>query len=211
MIPDHPPVVAILLAAGLSRRMGRPKQTLAWGESTLVMAVGAQIAAMGLPVVAVVPQWLKEPVPLWARAWIANPEPEQGLSGSIRLGVKAAEELGHWEAMAFFLADQPFVTEADAAAVLEAFWRRKPAAHAVRPLYNGHPGHPVVVDRTVWTSAEQSRRCGVWAVAEGGPGAGAGGRRGAPGSVDRPRYLGGLSAASKSGQGLAGAWDGRIP
>ncbi|MCL6563229.1 MAG: nucleotidyltransferase family protein [Firmicutes bacterium] len=155
MIPDRPAVVAILLAAGLSRRMGRPKQTLAWGESTLVMAVGAQIAAMGLPVVAVVPEWLKEPVPLWARAWIVNPQPEQGLSGSIRLGVQAAEALGRWEAMAFFLADQPFVTEADTAVVLEAFWRRQPTVHAVRPLYNGHPGHPVVVDRVVWSAADQ--------------------------------------------------------
>lgn len=155
MIPDRPAVVAILLAAGLSRRMGRPKQTLAWGASTLVMAVGAQIAAMGLPVVAVVPVWMQDEVPRWARAWIGNPEPEQGLSRSIRLGVQAAEALGGWEAMAFFLADQPFVTEPDAAAVLEAFWRRKPSIHAVRPLYNGRPGHPVVVDRAVWSSAGQ--------------------------------------------------------
>ncbi|MBX5467436.1 MAG: nucleotidyltransferase family protein [Firmicutes bacterium] len=151
---DAQRVVAILLAAGRSQRMGRPKQTLPWAEGkSLVDWVAERILATGLPLVGVVPPELADAAPSGVVAWAVNPHPGQGLASSIRVGVAAALDKGTWEGMAFFLGDQPFVTADDVQRVLRAFAERRPGIHAVRPRYDGRPGHPVVVDAAVWERA----------------------------------------------------------
>ena len=45
-IPDH--VAGIVLAAGGSRRFGRPKPLLPWGEQTLLAHILDQVASLGL-------------------------------------------------------------------------------------------------------------------------------------------------------------------
>ena len=115
----------MVLAAGLSRRLGQPKQLLTLGGETLVRrAARAVLAAEVAGVVAVVP-----PGQLGVRVRAALSDlplilteclrPDLGLSESFRAGLAALP--GGAAAAHFALADMPFVTAAHHRAVLERF------------------------------------------------------------------------------------------
>lgn len=90
-------VAGIVLAAGSSRRLGRPKQMLQIGGETLLGRTVRVAKAAGLRPLHVV----VDPVANWAADWassvedpgceiVANPDAEDGLASSIRAGVRAA-------------------------------------------------------------------------------------------------------------------------
>lgn len=139
------PVGAVILAAGMSRRYGKPKQLARLdGETLLEHAIGAARAARLGPVVAVVPVWLSRPASLGdgALRWVHNPFPERGMSLSLRLGFAA---LGEGVAAAMILlGDQPLLPEATLAAVLAARGRRPVIAADA----NGILAPPVLVERS---------------------------------------------------------------
>ena len=118
-------VWGVLLAAGLSRRLGQPKQLLMLGGETLVRrAARAVLAAEFAGVVAVVPPG---ELGLRVRSALGGlpltltecPHPELGLSESFRAGLAALPQ--EVAAASFALADMPFVTAEHHRAVLEAF------------------------------------------------------------------------------------------
>lgn len=138
-------VGAIVLAAGVSRRYGSPKQlVMVEGRTLLEHAIATAITADLAPIVAVVPVWLSRPSSLDDPRlhWIRNAFPERGLSTSLRLGIDAvAEEVS---AVVILLGDQPRMPVATIAAVL--------AARGTRPLVAAESGGvlapPVVLERT---------------------------------------------------------------
>jgi len=87
-------------------------------------------------------------------AVIVNPEPDQGLSGSLRRGLAG---LGpDPRAALVLLGDQPLV-RAEVIEALVAAWRAGRGT-VVRPRYAqspSTPGHPVLLDRTVWPLAQR--------------------------------------------------------
>src|SRR5919206_4305453 len=105
-------IVALILAAGASRRMGRPKQLLDWGGQPLVRTVAQQALDASIDhVVAVVGKAGAEvaaafdglPVEV-----VENPNYASGQSSSLRIGIAA---LGSdVAAVIVLLSDQPFVT-----------------------------------------------------------------------------------------------------
>ncbi|POB09518.1 molybdenum cofactor cytidylyltransferase [Sulfobacillus sp. hq2] len=147
-------VVAVLLAAGLSSRMGRPKYLLPWGRRTVLGHIVETIQAVGMPVVVVHHQVLPKELGV---DYVFNPAPERGLSGSLRLGLERVAYRWPGAAAAVFLADQPFITADDIDFVLEGFLCREKTCHAVRPYYNGQVGHPVLLDAEAmgWTRDAQ--------------------------------------------------------
>ncbi|WP_161882229.1 nucleotidyltransferase family protein [Deinococcus alpinitundrae] len=119
------PVWGVVLAAGLSRRLGQPKQLLTLGGETLVRRAARAVLDAGFAgVVAVVP--LGE-LGLRVRAALTDlpltfaecPRPDLGLSESFRAGLTALP--GEAVAAHFALADMPFVTAPHHRAVLELF------------------------------------------------------------------------------------------
>lgn len=138
------PWTGLVLAAGLSRRLGRPKALLPWAGTTLLEHV-LEVArtATGGPLVVVRAPGL--PVKGNGVRAVVNPRPEAGLARSLQLGVQALAAAFPGAAAVVFLVDQPFVEVADAKAVLEAYRLRRPGTHWVRPVYDGVPGHPVVI------------------------------------------------------------------
>lgn len=119
------PVWGVVLAAGLSRRLGQPKQLLTLGGETLVRrAARAVLAAEFAGVVAVVPPG---ELGLRVRSALGDlplvltdcPRPDLGLSESFRVGLAALP--GGVAAVHFALADMPFVTAPHHRAVLELF------------------------------------------------------------------------------------------
>ncbi len=107
----HEPVAGVLLAAGGSTRLGRPKPLLDWHGQPFVRAVARTALSAGLrPVIVVTGAASHEITPaldglpvkiVHNEAW------ESGQASSIRMGLKALpDETG---AAAFLLADQPQV------------------------------------------------------------------------------------------------------
>lgn len=135
--------IAIVLAAGLSRRMGRAKLEFPWGDTTLLGHVVHLIQSdLEWPLV-VVRGPAAGDIP--GATVVPNPHPECGLANSLKLGVRAAVKMGgDNSAIAVFLADQPFVTAEDAMTLWQAL-KAHHGCRAVRPRYHGEPGHPVLL------------------------------------------------------------------
>lgn len=143
-------VAAIILAAGASSRMGRPKQLLDWHGRPLVRAVVEQALAAQLDQICVVVGGAGAAVtaaldglPLRI---VANPDYAVGQSSSLHAGVAALDSaIG---AALILLGDQPFVTAAIIQQLVAA-WRATDAA-IVAPLYQGQRGNPVLFARTIF-------------------------------------------------------------
>jgi CTP:molybdopterin cytidylyltransferase MocA len=139
------PVGAVILAAGTSRRYGRPKQLAVFdGRTLLEHAIEGAAAADLAPVAAVVPVWLSRPARYdqpWLR-WIRNPFPERGMGLSLRLGLEALGD--DVSAALILLGDQPRMPVETIAAVL--------GARGDRPIVAASAGGvlapPVLLERT---------------------------------------------------------------
>lgn len=139
------PPGAIVLAAGASSRMGRPKALLPLdADDTFVQRIHQTLSDARLePIVVVVRQELEEPVrTLLPRTTVVavNRNPERGQLSSLLVGLEA---LG-WPAAALVtLVDLPLVRVATVSALVAA-WARS-GAPLVRPMTLGRHGHPIVV------------------------------------------------------------------
>lgn len=142
--------VAAILAAGLSRRMGTAKQTLAWGDTTLIAHVIEVVRQSGLELFVVTRPDLAGA----AVETVMNPHPQNGLGESVRLALAHMRRRHADAPLALLLGDQPFLTAEDILAVVEAFASRPDGIRAVRPYYDGRPGHPVVIAPELFAELE---------------------------------------------------------
>ncbi len=138
-------VAAVVLAAGESRRYGSPKQLAVLEGRTLLEHVLERARAADLsPVVAVVPVWLTRPAAMHDEGlvWVRNPNPERGLSHSLRLGFGALPpDVG---AAMILLGDQPRPPPAHLRALVAARGR----ARLVASRHAGILSPPLLVERS---------------------------------------------------------------
>jgi molybdenum cofactor cytidylyltransferase len=146
-------IPAVVLAAGQSRRMGRPKSTLLLPTGrTFVAHIVETIKAAGLaPVVVVstmehreaVVSALVDHVP--AVHVVVNAEADRGQLSSVQRGLRAVEPA---RGVLLTLVDVPLVAADTIVALVEA-WTRT-GAPVVRPARgNRQHGHPVILGRAV--------------------------------------------------------------
>lgn len=113
---------AVVLAAGGSSRMGRPKQSLPFrGRTLLQHAAGVALAAGCEPVVLVLGAGADRLLPEIAGlpvVPVANPDWDRGPGASIRAGVQALPDAAG--AVVFLAVDQPFVDAAHLRALADA-------------------------------------------------------------------------------------------
>ena len=143
-------VAAVVLAAGASSRMGRPKQLLDWDGRPLVRAAAEVALAARLdPLLVVIggaqAQVADALVGLPVRT-IVNPDYAAGQSTSLRAGIAALGQDA--DAVMVLLGDQPFVTVAIVERLV-AEWRASGAV-IVAPTYAGERGNPVLFDRSMF-------------------------------------------------------------
>jgi molybdenum cofactor cytidylyltransferase len=144
-------ITGVVLAAGMSTRMGRPKLLLPLGGTVVLQHVLDAAAAAPLDEIVVVlgPQTadVADEVRLpEAGRLVMNAQAAEGQSTSLRCGLEAA--VPESEAAVVLLGDQPEV-RADAVAAVVAAFRDTPAA-VVQAAYSGVPAHPTVLAREVW-------------------------------------------------------------
>ncbi|MDR9451969.1 MAG: nucleotidyltransferase family protein, partial [Acidimicrobiia bacterium] len=143
----------IILAAGPSRRLGKPKQLLPWGGPTLLGTVVAQTLAWPVDSVWVVLgsrfEEVLQSVDLGDAGVVENPEWEEGMASSLRVGLDVASRDPSTEAALIVMGDQPGIDPAVVDALLEH--RKTSDALAVVPKYRYVRGHPVLIARTLWS------------------------------------------------------------
>jgi molybdenum cofactor cytidylyltransferase len=142
---------AVVLAAGLSTRMGKPKMILPWKGTTVIGKVISTLLKSGVhPIIAVtgganteVEQALGH-LPV---VTVFNPKYANGeMLDSLQLGIKNLEKsVG---AALIVLGDQPSLEEQVVRDVITLYQREK--AKLVVPSYRMRRGHPWLVDSSLW-------------------------------------------------------------
>lgn len=145
-------VAALILAAGGSTRLGRPKQLEQWGVSRLLGHVVAQTASFPVDETWVVLgsgiDEILESVDLGEAGVIENPEWEEGIASSIRVGLDALLQLSRCDVALIVLGDQPNVSPQVVEELLNS--HRKSDQPVSVPKYRYSTGNPVLVDRSLW-------------------------------------------------------------
>lgn len=144
-------ISALILAAGTSSRLGRPKQLLDLGGKPILQHVIDAAATAKVDETVVVLGHEAEEIgarlrlPEGCRV-VLNPDYAEGQSTSLRAGLSC---LGRdVDAAVILLGDQPDMTAALIDVMVRAWNETKPLA--ARAYFGGVPGHPVVVSRSLW-------------------------------------------------------------
>jgi molybdenum cofactor cytidylyltransferase len=141
------PVLGLVLAAGGSTRMGRPKQLAELDGRPLLAHVLA--AAADAPLDRVVVALGGAATEVLDRVELGSAEPLVVEGWAAGMGHVLASTLaqagGDWRAVVVLLGDQPLVTGAAVARLVEA-WRAG-AGPVVTATYGGRPGNPRLFDR----------------------------------------------------------------
>jgi molybdenum cofactor cytidylyltransferase len=148
-------ISAILLAAGMSTRMGRPKLLLPWGNTTVLGQVISTFAAAGLNEMVVITgaaqEQIEEMVTELARQYpvhsVYNPQYEHGeMLSSIKVGLTAVGS--QTKAVLIGLGDQPQVLEETVRGICDSFVKTN--SSLVIPSFQNRRGHPWLVARNLW-------------------------------------------------------------
>jgi len=159
--PAEPFACGLVLGAGGSRRLGRPKQLLPYGDRTLLGHVAgvARECAFEQTIVALggAAGEVRDSVDLSGAEVVVNDAYGAGCSSSIAAALGAVDP--RCDVLVLLLGDQPGVTAGTVAALLAG---RGEAAHAVCRYDDGR-GHPIAFARSVFGAlAELHGDKGVW-------------------------------------------------
>lgn len=149
-------ITAIILAAGESRRMGRPKMLLPWKEGTVLSHIISVVANAGLEDILIVTGSEHERIAALIEDWagrfpvhsIFNPEYASGeMLSSIQCGLRSLTNTSS-EAALIGLGDQPQIEERTVRLIREACERTN--HDLIVPSYEMRRGHPWLVGRAHW-------------------------------------------------------------
>jgi CTP:molybdopterin cytidylyltransferase MocA len=148
-------IPAIILAAGLSTRMGRPKPLLPLTNddtfvtrivrSFLDSGVDDVVVVLGHEADAVAATLIKNGV---AARFVVNEAYQSGQLSSVLRGLNAVDRPGV-RAMLMTLVDVPLVSPGTIRAVVDRY--KSTHAPIVRPVRGDEHGHPVLVDRSLFS------------------------------------------------------------
>jgi len=148
-------LAAVLLAAGRSSRMGRPKLLLPWGGTSVLGHLIGQWQVLKAEQIAVVCaaddlliQAELDRLGFSAGDRIVNAAPERGMFSSIQCAAQWPgwrADLTHW---AIVLGDQPHISR-ETLQTIVAFSAANPEQICL-PKQGGHRRHPVVLPRQVF-------------------------------------------------------------
>lgn len=154
---QQPSITGILLAAGLSSRMGQPKQLLPFGEKTIVETVVDNMLNSKFSKVVVVlghyADKIQELIDEYPVTKVINPDYREGMLTSAQVGIKSLNltkddkylrEAKYADSTAFsiMLVDQPFITSTLIDTVIDAYVQTDKGI--VLPSYQYKRGHPVI-------------------------------------------------------------------
>lgn len=156
-----PHITGILLAAGLSSRMGKPKQLLPFGNSTIIETVIDNMLASNFNDVRIVighcADEIKTQIGNRQVKTLYNPHYREGMLSSVKKGVESLNlehasyassskqnesKLKDRDAFALMLVDQPFITSDLINKTINAYVNTEKGV--TLPSYNYRRGHPAI-------------------------------------------------------------------
>jgi molybdenum cofactor cytidylyltransferase len=143
-------IAAVILAAGLSRRMGQAKLLMLLDGRAIVRHAVEAVLSGGVDSVWVVSGPAVEAIEAALGGLdvqiVANPAPEEGQAGSVRVGIGALPASADSALVA--LGDQPMLPPSIVPALLAA--RRTSDKPIVAPRYRDGQGNPVLFKREIF-------------------------------------------------------------
>jgi molybdenum cofactor cytidylyltransferase len=143
-------VGAVVLAAGLSQRMGEPKVLMPWGNSTVIRTIVETLLSAGVvDVIVVAGKYYSEidssveglPIKL-----VFNPQYENGeMIDSLKIGLKNLSP--KTEGTLIVLGDQPFIQQNVVRISMQTFQEND--ERIVIPTYKMRRGHPLLIPRSL--------------------------------------------------------------
>jgi len=137
---------AVVLAAGESRRMGRPKLLLSYGKETIIETVVRTAVASSvdrtLVVLGAQREDIEEKIRDFAVKRVLNREYQKGMFSSVLCGLGSLPRSAR--AAVLVLADQPGIPAGVIDSLIESFLREKKGI--VVPVYRKKRGHPLLLD-----------------------------------------------------------------
>jgi len=150
-------VAAVVLAAGLSTRMGQPKLLLDWDGKTVIQTVLETLHNAGIERIYTVVGANREAVQecIYSLSFpvetIFNPNYSNGeMTDSIKVGIQSVPL--NAEAVLIVLGDQPQMMAEVIRGVLNAY--QKTGSKIIVPSYQFRRGHPWLIDRSLWGELE---------------------------------------------------------
>ena len=155
-------ISAIVLAAGLSTRMGRLKQLLPYGDYTVIEQVVSVLLASSVG--RVPPAWVDEVLVItghqrtaveaalirWPVQAVFNPHyTDGGMLSSVQVGLRAVAVES--QAALLALGDMPALESHVVCQLIRAYCRTGGEAVCI-PSYQMQAGHPVLVPRSYWSA-----------------------------------------------------------
>jgi molybdenum cofactor cytidylyltransferase len=144
-------VAAMVLAGGMSRRMGRSKPLLPWGNQTIIETIARRLTLLRFHDTLVVTGHQAADVgAVLSKTGIRtvfNPDYEAGeMLSSFKAGLRALDE--SVSACMIFLGDQPQINPRLVHDILTAYAEGK--SSIVAPSHMNRRGHPILIDRHHW-------------------------------------------------------------
>jgi molybdenum cofactor cytidylyltransferase len=145
-------VEALILAAGLSSRMGTNKLLLNVKGSTIIEKTVAIIMATPVTGVSMVlgnaGSDIKRVLATYPISFIENPNYASGMSSSVRIGIKSIMDRQDIDAVLVMLGDMPLVLSDTVTRLIQEFEENH--SLIIAPRYHGRRGNPVLFSRAMF-------------------------------------------------------------
>jgi molybdenum cofactor cytidylyltransferase len=140
-------IVAIVLAAGESKRMGLPKMLLDFGGKTMIERVIENVFCPEIENVVVVlgayRNEIKEKLGNYSVLLSFNEKYHDGMLSSVQCGIRSVPV--DTEAVLIFQGDQPFIKSGIITQLTQAY--RLSGKGIIMPVCEGKRGHPLMIDK----------------------------------------------------------------
>lgn len=144
------PFGVVILAAGASSRMGRPKLLLKWGDTTVIGHIIRQWQALNSSQIVIVHRrndslLLEELVRLNfpSQNCIENPDPDRGMFSSIQCTARWTGWMDNTMSRVIVLGDQPHLRPDTLQALMDFHFSHAKAI--CQPVFEGRERHPVML------------------------------------------------------------------
>jgi molybdenum cofactor cytidylyltransferase len=152
----------VILGAGASSRMGRPKLLLPWRGTTVIGAILRQWRDLGARQIAVVHRpgdatlfAELDRLDFPAEDRIENPQPERGMFSSVVCAANWSGWKNQIASWAVALGDQPHLNPDTLRRLLE--FSAQNAGAVCQPEFGGHTRHPVILPRAAFAELKCTR------------------------------------------------------
>ncbi len=137
---------AVILAAGESRRMGKPKLLLPFGEKSIIETIiegvlGSRVKNV-LAVLGSERKRIENKIKGFSVKIVYNPDFRSGMLSSVQCGFRTVPQ--DCRAVLIVLSDQPGIKSEVIDKLVDAYF--KSGRGIVLPVYQGERGHPVLID-----------------------------------------------------------------